>query len=123
VVKGAEIQPIVLVVEDLHWADKSSEDAVKDLLEHIAGARVLLIFTHRTEYVHNRGGRSYHSQITLNRLSNRETLAMASHLLGTEDAAQEVTDLILEKTEGVPFFFEEFVRSLKDLENAYLLYS
>ena len=116
VLKGAEIQPLILAVEDLHWIDRSSEDVLKDLLEHIAGAKVLLIFTYRTEYVHTWGARSFHSQITLNRLSNREALAMVSHLLATESVAENLQDLILEKTEGVPFFIEEFLKSLKDLQ-------
>ncbi len=116
VLKGAEIQPLILAVEDLHWIDRSSEEVLKDLLEHIAGARVLLIFTYRTEYVHTWGSRSFHSQVTLNRLSNREALAMVSHLLATESVAENLQDLILEKTEGVPFFIEEFLKSLKDLQ-------
>ena len=116
VLKGAEIQPLILAVEDLHWIDRSSEDALKDLLEHIAGAKVLLIFTYRTEYVHTWGARSFHSQITLNRISNREALAMVSHLLSTESVAENLQDLILEKTEGIPFFLEEFLKSLKDLQ-------
>jgi predicted ATPase/class 3 adenylate cyclase len=115
VLKGAEIRPLIVSVEDLHWMDPSSEDVFRDLLEHIAGARVLLLFTYRPEYVHTWGGRSYHSQVNLNRLSNREALAMAAHLLGTETISAELENLILEKTEGVPFFVEEFLKSLQGL--------
>jgi class 3 adenylate cyclase len=116
VLKGAENQPLILAVEDLHWIDISSEDVLKDLLEHIAGARVLLIFTYRTEYFHNWGARSFHNQVTLNRISNREALAMILHLLDTDSVAVNLQDLILEKTEGIPFFLEEFLKSLKDLQ-------
>jgi predicted ATPase len=76
---------------------------------------IFLIFTYRPEYVHTWGAKSYHSQITLNRLSNRESLAMATHLLGTEEIDRQLEELILEKTEGVPFYIEEFIKSLKDL--------
>ena len=58
----------------------------------------------------------YHNQVNLNRLSNRESLAMVTDLLDTEDIDSDLEDLILEKTEGVPFFIEEFIRSLKDLK-------
>jgi class 3 adenylate cyclase len=116
VLKGAEVQPLILAVEDLHWIDRSSEDVLKDLLEHISGARVLLIFTYRTEYVPTWGARSFHSQVTLNRISNREALAMISHLLDTDSVAVNLQDLIIEKTEGIPFFLEEFLKSLKDLQ-------
>jgi tetratricopeptide (TPR) repeat protein len=125
--KGSEIRPLILVYEDLHWIDKSSEDILKYLLESIPGARVMMIFTYRPEFVHTWGGKSYHSQVPLNRLSNRESLAIAKHLLNTEVIDRALEDFILEKTEGVPLFIEEFIKSLKDLkiiekkDNAYYL--
>jgi class 3 adenylate cyclase/tetratricopeptide (TPR) repeat protein len=114
--KGSEIRPLILAFEDLHWIDKSSEDVLKYVFERIPGARVLMIFTYRPEFVHTWGGKSYHSQVNLNRLSNRETLAMVCHILGTEDIDSDLEELVLEKTEGVPFFIEEFIKSLKDLK-------
>jgi class 3 adenylate cyclase/tetratricopeptide (TPR) repeat protein len=116
VLKGSEIRPLIMAFEDLHWIDKSSEDQLKHLLESIPGARVLLIFTYRPEFVHTWGAKSYHSQVMLNRLSNRESLMMVSHLLGTEELDKELEEFILEKTEGVPFFIEELIKSLKDLK-------
>jgi len=115
VLSGSEIRPLIMAVEDLHWVDRSSEDTLKYLLESISGARVLLIFTYRPEFVHTWGGRSYHSQVTLNRFSNRETLAMLTYLLGTEEIGKDLEELVLEKTEGIPFFIEEFIKSVKDL--------
>ncbi|MBM3165887.1 MAG: zinc-ribbon domain-containing protein [Chloroflexi bacterium] len=114
--KGSEVRPLIMAIEDLHWADRSSEEAMKDMLESIPGARILLIFTYRPEFVHTWGSRSYHSQVTLNRLSNRESLAMLANLLGTEEIETQLQELVLEKTEGVPFFIEEFIKSLKDLK-------
>ena len=115
VLKGSQIRPLIMAVEDLHWIDKSSEQYLKELLDHISGARVLLIFTYRPEFVHTWGGKSYHSQVTLNRLSNRESLAMLAYLLDTDKIDRDLEELVLNKTEGVPFFIEEFVKSLKDL--------
>ena len=114
--KGSEIRPLIMAIEDLHWTDRSSEEAMKYLLESIPGARVLLIFTYRPEFVHTWGSRSYHSQVTLNRLSNRESLAMLTYLLGTEEIETQLQELVLQKTEGIPFFIEEFIKSLKDLK-------
>jgi predicted ATPase len=113
--KASEMRPLVMAVEDLHWVDKSSEETFKDWLNAISGAQLLLIFTYRPEFVHTWGGKSYHNQVNLNRLSNRETLAMASHILGTEIMGEDLEELILNKTEGIPFFVEEFMKSLKDL--------
>ncbi|MGD8882839.1 MAG: AAA family ATPase, partial [Desulfobacterales bacterium] len=114
--KGSQIRPLILAHEDLHWSDKSSEEVLKYGLEGIPGARVLMIFTYRPEFVHTWGAKSYHNQINLNRLSNRESLSMVSDLLDTEFIDRDLEELILEKTEGVPFFIEEFIRSLNDLK-------
>ncbi|MGD9083621.1 MAG: adenylate/guanylate cyclase domain-containing protein [Desulfobacterales bacterium] len=113
--KGSQIRPLILAYEDLHWSDKSSEEVLKYALEGIPGARVLMIFTYRPEFVLTWGGKSYHNQINLNRLSNRESLSMVTDLLNTEHLDSDLEELILEKTEGVPFFIEEFIRSLNDL--------
>jgi class 3 adenylate cyclase len=125
--KGSEMRPLIIAFEDLHWLDKSSEDVVKSHLESIPGSRVLLIFTYRPEFVHTWGAKSYHNQLTLHRLSNRESLEMVTHILGTREIEKTLEELILEKTEGVPFFIEEFIKSLRDLkiigrkENVYQL--
>jgi class 3 adenylate cyclase len=116
VIKSSEIRPLILAVEDLHWIDGSSEDALKDLYTNIFGARILLIFTYRPEFVHTWIGKSYYNQVNLNRLSNRESLTMVTHLLGTEDIDNNLEQLIIEKTEGVPFIIEELIKSLKDLK-------
>jgi tetratricopeptide (TPR) repeat protein len=115
-IKGSEARPLIMAIEDLHWMDRSSEDALKALLESIPGVRIFLIFTYRPEFVHTWGSRSYHSQVTLNRLSNRESLAMIEHVFATRNIDSNLEDLILQKSEGVPFFIEEFIRSLKDLK-------
>jgi class 3 adenylate cyclase/tetratricopeptide (TPR) repeat protein len=114
--KGSEIRPLVMAIEDLHWIDSSSEEYLKNLLGSISSARVFLIFTYRPEFVHTWGRKSYHSQVNLNRLSNREILVMLSYLLDTEDIDKDLETLILQKTEGVPFFIEEIVNSLKELK-------
>ena len=114
--KGSEIRPLITAYEDLHWSDKISEEVLKYVLESIPGARVLMIFTYRPEFVHTWGGKSYHNQINLNRLSNRESLSMVNDLLNAEHIDIDLEELILEKTEGVPFFIEEFIKSLNDLK-------
>ncbi|MBM4347955.1 MAG: hypothetical protein FJ107_07455, partial [Deltaproteobacteria bacterium] len=116
VLKASEIRPLIIAFEDLHWIDKSSEDVLRSHLESIPGARVLLIFTYRPEFVHTWGAKSYHNQLTLHRLSNRESLELVTHIFGTKEIEKDIEELILEKTEGVPFFIEEFIKSLKDLK-------
>ncbi len=114
--KCSEIRPLVVAFEDLHWLDKSSEDVLKSLLESIPGSKVLLIFTYRPEFVYTWGTKSYHNQLILHRLSNRESLEMVNHILGTKEVERGLEELILEKAEGVPFFIEEFIKSLQDIK-------
>ena len=114
-VRGAEIRPLLMAFEDLHWIDKNSEDSLKSWLNAISGTRAMMIFTYRPEFVHTWGGKSCHNQLNLNRLSNRESLDMVYHLLRTKQIDRNFEEFILEKTEGVPFFIEEFITSLKDL--------
>jgi class 3 adenylate cyclase/predicted ATPase len=115
-IKASQIRPLIIATEDLQWIDKSSEDYFKDLLDSISGARVFLIFTYRPEFVHTWGAKSYHNQVNLNRLSNRESLMMVGYLLDAAEIHRDLEDFTLEKTDGVPFFIEEFIRSLKDLK-------
>jgi len=114
ILHGSEIRPLIMAYENLHWIDRSSEEHLRDLLDYISGARVFLILTYRPEFVPTWGGRSYHNQLNLNRLSNREILSMVSHLLGTDIFDKNIEQLIIEKTEGIPFFIEELISSLRD---------
>lgn len=116
ILKGSEMRPLILAYEDLHWIDKSSEEVLKFILDSIPGERVLLIFTYRPEYIQTWGAKSYHNQLTLNRLSNRESLKMVSHLLQANVIDRNLEEFILEKVEGIPFFIEEFTKSLENLK-------
>jgi predicted ATPase len=103
--KGSEIRPLILAFEDLHWIDKSSEDVLKYVLESLPGARVLTIFTYRPEFVHTWGAKSYHNQITLNRLSNKQ---WAFSKKWTHRTAK-----LYEVTGGVPLWENGLTKSLK----------
>lgn len=110
--KGAQVQPLVMAIEDLYWVDKTSEEYANFLLDHISGARILLVFTYRPEFVPRWSGKSYHSSVNLTRLSNRESHRMLTSLLQGAPVDEQLIELVLEKSEGVPFFIEELVKSL-----------
>jgi len=114
-VSASENRPLIVSIEDLHWIDRSSEELLNHLLGCISASKILILTTSRPEYPHSWRARSYQSQLTLNRLSTRETLSMAKHQLGGGELDASLEDLILEKTEGVPFFVEEFLKSLRDI--------
>jgi class 3 adenylate cyclase/tetratricopeptide (TPR) repeat protein len=116
VVKGAEWRPLILAIEDLHWMDQSSGDVAKDLLDVVPGTRLVLLFTYRPTFAPSWGTRSYHRHVTLNRFSKKESGTMISYLIGAECPDERLEDTILQRAEGIPFFIEEFVKSVKELK-------
>ncbi len=114
--KGAEIRPLIIAVEDLHWIDKSSEDVFKEILDYIPEAPVFLLFTFRPEFVPPWDLKSYHAQMNLNRLSEQQALEMVDCLLDSMDVDIDLKNLLFEKTERIPLFLEEFIRSFIDLK-------
>ncbi|MEJ2282680.1 MAG: adenylate/guanylate cyclase domain-containing protein [Desulfobacterales bacterium] len=118
ILQYAVMRPLIMAIEDLHWIDQSSEHFLQYLLENIADSRIFLIFNYRPKYDCSWNKESCHSLIHLNRLSNQDSLQMVYHILGTRKLESALEQLSLDKTEGIPFFIEEFVRSLKDLRLA-----
>jgi class 3 adenylate cyclase/tetratricopeptide (TPR) repeat protein len=112
VLMGSKQRPLIIAFEDLHWVDRSSENVFNLLIEEIAGLKVLLIFTFRHGFIHQWHQKSYHTLITLNPLSNRKRLEMATHLFGSEVLPADVENIIIDKSEGIPFFIEELIKHL-----------
>ena len=113
--RSAENQPLILVIEDLHWIDRSSEDYLKQLMEKAARGRLFILLSCRPESARRWIGSPYGNPLTLSRLSHRESLSMAAHLLGANQMDLDLRKMIMEKTDGVPLYIEEFIQSLKDL--------
>ena len=113
--RGARLRPLVLVVEDLHWIDTSSEEFLTFLLDAVAGVPLLLLVTYRIGYTPPFGSRSFYTTLTLHSFSEAETLAMAGHVLGTAQFPAELQTALMAKAEGVPLFIEEVTKTLLDL--------
>ncbi len=113
--RGATIRPLVLVFEDLHWIDTSTEEYLGFLMDSAAGGRLMLILTHRIGYTPPFGSRSFYTALTVHSLSEAEALTMASRVLGTEQFPQQLRAALMEKAEGVPLFVEEVTKTLLDL--------
>ena len=113
--RGAQLRPLVLVYEDLHWIDTSTEALLGTLLDAIAGVPLLLLLTYRVGYTPPFGSRSFHTTLTLQSLSAADTVAMASRILGTEHFPEELRTVLFAKAEGVPLFVEEVVKTLLDV--------
>src|SRR5262245_35023272 len=111
-------QPVLLIMEDLHWLDRETQAWLDLLSEGVATARFLLLVNYRPEYQHTWGSRTYYTQLRLDPLGQAEAEAMLTALLGDDTGAigrsplQSLKHLILAKTEGNPFFMEEIVQAL-----------
>jgi predicted ATPase len=112
---GGQRRPLVLVVEDLHWIDKTSEEVLLHLADSIPTARVLLLMTYRPGYQHPFGERTYTMRLGLRTLSDHDSLRLAAGMLAMAEAPPELRDLIIRKTEGNPFFLEEVLTSLLEV--------
>jgi class 3 adenylate cyclase/tetratricopeptide (TPR) repeat protein len=110
--QAARGQPLVVVVEDLHWIDPASEDYLAFLADIVPATQALLVCSHRPGYRQPFGDRSYHVRVALQALSESETAAMTRALLGTPETPAELRALIARKADGNPFFVEEVTKSL-----------
>jgi predicted ATPase len=105
----------VLVVEDLHGIDTSSEEVLNALLDAVAGVPLLLLVTYRIGDTPPFGSRSFSTTLTLRSFSEAETLAMAGHILGIAPCPTALQTALMDKAEGVPLFIEEVTKTLLDL--------
>src|SRR5262245_2343742 len=108
----AELEPLIVLAEDIHWIDPASEEYLAFVADVVPAARILLVLSHRSGYRHPFGDRSYHQRVSLRPLSDGEMSAMAGAILGTTDIPPAVDALIARKAEGNPFFVEELTRWL-----------
>jgi predicted ATPase len=111
---AARRQPLVLVFENLHWRDQSSEDFLAFFAGSMPELPVLMLTTHRPGYELRWADMPFFSQISLDRLSDDEMEAMAASLLGGHDVADDLLRFISEKADGIPLFIEEITRVLAE---------
>src|SRR3989454_8992955 len=112
-VRAAEGQPQVLVIEDLHWIDSASERFLSTLVDSIPALRVLLIFTYRPGYTNSFGERSYFTRIVPAALSADDSARMAAAVLAADGLPDALWSMIGARAEGNPFYVEELVKSLE----------
>jgi len=106
-VRGSQRRPLILVLEDLHWVDKVSEEFLGFLAENVRDARVLLLATYRPGYRPPWIDRSYAGQTPLQPLSRDDSIQMVRSVLRTEHLIDLVTQEIVAKADGNPFFLEQ----------------
>jgi class 3 adenylate cyclase/tetratricopeptide (TPR) repeat protein len=107
-------QPLVVIFEDLHWIDTETLELLDLLVDSIAGARILMLVNYRPEYHHAWGNRTCYTQLRLDPLGGQSADEMLHALIGGDASLESIKRLIIEKTQGNPFFIEEIVRALAE---------
>jgi predicted ATPase len=110
--RESQVQPLVLVFEDLHWIDSETQAVLDSLVESLPTARMLLLVNYRPEYQHSWGSKTYYSQLRIDPLPPESAGELLQALLGDDTSLLPLKPLLIERTEGNPFFLEESVRTL-----------
>jgi DNA-binding NtrC family response regulator/tetratricopeptide (TPR) repeat protein len=114
VLKKARQTPLVVVIEDLHWIDRTSEEYLAFLAETVPSARLLVVCTYRDGYRPPWMDKSYATQVALQPLAPAESLQILRAVLGTERSRDELDAVIVVKAEGNPLFVEELARTVRE---------
>jgi len=112
VLRESQVQPVLLVVEDLHWIDSETQAWLDLLVESLPTARLLLLVNYRPEYGHSWGSKTYYQHVRLDTLPTTNAAELLHALLGTASDLEELQRLLIERTQGNPFFIEESARAL-----------
>jgi class 3 adenylate cyclase/tetratricopeptide (TPR) repeat protein len=113
-VRESQVQPLLLVCEDLHWIDTETQALLDSLVESVPTAQFLLLVNYRPEYQHGWGSKTYYTQLRLAPLPPGSAEAVLDALLGPDPSLLPLKRLLIARTEGNPFFLEESVRTLRE---------
>jgi len=107
-------QPLMIIFEDLHWIDEQTQELLNLLADSIGTAKILLLVNYRPEYSHQWNSKTYYTQLRLDPLGPESADEMLTALMGDGTDLIPLKRLIIERTEGTPFFMEEMVQVLLD---------
>ena len=112
--RESQVQPLLLVFEDLHWIDSETQALLDSLVESLPTAHMLLLVNYRPEYQHGWGSKTYYTQLRLDPLPPASADELLQALLGDDPSLAPLKQLLIARTEGNPFFLEESVRTLME---------
>ena len=110
--KGSQQCPLMLVIEDVHWVDQTSEDYLTSLVESLADSAILLLTTSRPEYRPPWSEQSYATHILLPHLAPQDALTVVRSVSPHADLSEPLAQRIIERAEGNAFFLEELTRTV-----------
>ena len=110
--RESQVQPLLLVIEDLHWIDSETQALLDSLVESLPTARLLLLVNYRPEYQHGWGSKTFYTQLRIDPLPPESAEELLQALLGSDSSLGPLKQLLIARTEGNPFFLEESIRTL-----------
>ncbi|HEX2522963.1 MAG TPA: hypothetical protein VHP35_12650, partial [Terriglobia bacterium] len=110
--RESQVQPLLVVIEDLHWIDSETQALLDSLIESLPTARLLLLVNYRPEYQHGWGSKTYYTQLRIDPLPPESAEELLQALLGSDSSLAPLKQLLIARTEGNPFFLEESIRTL-----------
>ena len=110
--RESQVQPLLVIFENLHWLDGETQAFLDSLVESLPAARMLLMVNYRPEYTHGWGSKSYYTQFRIDPLQPESADELLQALLGNDAPLAPLKRLLVTQTEGNPFFLEECVQSL-----------
>jgi DNA-binding winged helix-turn-helix (wHTH) protein/tetratricopeptide (TPR) repeat protein len=110
--KASVRTPLVIVVEDIHWIDRTSEEFLGTLIERLVAARAIIVATYRPGYRPPWVDRSYLTQITLTPLTAADGAHLITSVAHGHQLPADIAAAIVEKADGNPFFLEELARTV-----------
>ncbi len=110
--RECQLQPLLVIFEDLHWIDSETQALLDSLVESLPTARLLLLVNYRPEYSHGWGSKTYYTQLRLDALPPESANELLLALLGTDATVEMLTPVLIARTAGNPLFLEESVRTL-----------
>jgi class 3 adenylate cyclase/tetratricopeptide (TPR) repeat protein len=114
--RESQVQPLLLVFENLHWIDAETQAFLNGLVESLPTARLLLLVNYRPEYQHGWGQKASYTQLRLDPLPPASAEDLLRSLLGDDVGLEPLTQRLVERTQGNPFFLEESVRTLVETQ-------
>ncbi len=110
--RESQVQPLILIFEDLHWIDLETQELLDTLVESIPTARLLLLVNYRPNYKHKWANKTYYAQLRLDSLPPESAEELLLNLLGDDSSLEPLFSLLIERAQGNPLFLEESVRTL-----------
>jgi len=110
--RESEVQPLLIVLEDLHSIDPETQVLIDGFVDGLPSARILLLVNFRPEYRHGWASKTYYTQVRIDPLVPDRAGELLNTLVGTDIGLEPLKRFLIEKTGGTPFFLEESVRAL-----------